>query len=219
MEYKITALEAQKKNPNRMNVYLDGEFAFGVSKIVAVWLTVDQTISDEKIAALKEKDAYEVAFQKAVHYLSYRSRSEKEVRDKLASIDTSESTIDAVATRLIDLNMLGDADFARAWVENRTAFRPRSRRLLSLELRRKGVPDYVISEVLESAEDEDSLAYQAALKYSRKVEGLEWQEFRKKLTGFLGRRGFSYEVVNSVVRRIWAEKGLESSTSLNRERG
>lgn len=219
MEYKITALEAQKKNPNRMNVYLDGEFAFGVSKIVAVWLKVDQTISDEKIAALKEKDAYEVAFQKAVHYLSYRSRSEKEVRDKLASIDTSESTIDAVATRLIDLNMLGDADFARAWVENRTAFRPRSRRLLSLELRRKGVPDYVISEVLESAEDEDSLAYQAALKYSRKVEGLEWQEFRKKLTGFLGRRGFSYEVVNSVVRRIWAEKGLESSTSLNRERG
>lgn len=219
MEYKITALEAQKKNLNRMNVYLDGEFAFGVSKIVAVWLKVDQTISDEKIAALKEKDAYEVAFQKAVHYLSYRSRSEKEVRDKLASIDTSESTIDAVATRLIDLNMLGDADFARAWVENRTAFRPRSRRLLSLELRRKGVPDYVISEVLESAEDEDSLAYQAALKYSRKVEGLEWQEFRKKLTGFLGRRGFSYEVVNSVVRRIWAEKGLESSTSLNRERG
>ena len=49
MDQKITALKAQKRNPNRINVYLDGIFAFGLARVVAAWLQVGQTLSDEKI--------------------------------------------------------------------------------------------------------------------------------------------------------------------------
>src|SRR5210317_1123984 len=69
---KITALTIQKRNPNRVNVHLDGEFAFGLARITAAWLRVGQELTPEKIALLKEEDAAEVALQRAFRFLSYR---------------------------------------------------------------------------------------------------------------------------------------------------
>ena len=83
MERKITALQAQKRNPQRVNVYLDGEFAFGLSRITAAWLQIGQVLSEEKIVELQAADEIEVAYQKALHYLSFRTRSEDEVRKNL----------------------------------------------------------------------------------------------------------------------------------------
>jgi regulatory protein len=77
---QITAIEPQQKNPQRVNVYLDGEFAFGLASIVAVWLKPGQELSEEKAAQLKADDEREVAYQKALHFISYRPRSSAEVR-------------------------------------------------------------------------------------------------------------------------------------------
>ena len=71
---KITAIEVQKKNPNRVNISLDDQFAFGLSRLAAAWLKVGQTLSEEKIADLQSADAREVAFQKAMRFLGYRAR-------------------------------------------------------------------------------------------------------------------------------------------------
>ena len=78
---KITALQVQKRNPNRVNVHLDGEYAFGLARIVAAWLKVGQTLEEEKISELQADDARERAMQQAMLFLSYRARSEKEIRD------------------------------------------------------------------------------------------------------------------------------------------
>jgi len=202
---KITAIVVQKKNPNRVSIYLDEQFAFGLSRIVAAWLNVGQELGEEKAAALQEEDAREVAIQKALRFLGYRARSVREVRENLHKHEIPEAVIELTINRLQETGLLNDQEFAQAWVENRNTFRPRSRRALALELRRKGLDDDVIQQTLEQTVDETSLARDAARKYLRKVHGLDWPDFRNKLGGFLGRRGFSYDVVAPVLRELWAE--------------
>ena len=202
---KITAIETQKKNLNRVSIYLDDQFAFGLSRIVAAWLSAGQLLSDEKIAALQTDDAQEVAMLKALRFLGYRARSMQEVRANLVKNEIPEAAIEFTLRRLQENGLLNDQEFAQTWVENRNTFRPRSRRALAMELRRKGLDDEVVQETLDKSVAEDALALDAARKYVRKVQKLGWQEFRLKLGGFLGRRGFSYAIVAPVLRLVWNE--------------
>jgi regulatory protein len=204
MSRKITALKAQKRNSNRINVYLDDEFAFGLSRFAAAWLQIGQELSTEKIQELQEVDALEVANQRAMNFISYRPRSEVEVRRNLIKHDTPEDVIKEVLTRLRRNGLVDDVKFAQTWVENRSTFRPRGRRALSMELRQKGICDEAIAEALQDL-DEDHLAYQAALKQSRKYQGLEWRFFQQKMGAFLARRGFHYGVAKPVIEQIWSE--------------
>lgn len=201
---KITALQVQKRNPNRVNVHLDGEFAFGLARIVAAWLRLGQELSDEKIEQLQAEDARERAFQQAMLFLSYRARSESEIRQNLRKHEIPDAVIEQTLDRLRQDGLANDNQFARAWVENRSAFRPRSRRLMAMELRQKGISDEAVSSAVEGVNDE-ALAYEAAQKKVARYKSLEWNEFRKKLSDFLARRGFSYSVVAPVVTRIWNE--------------
>jgi len=198
----------QKKNPNRVNVYLDGDFAFGLARIVAAWLRTGQELSDEKIEQLQAEDARERAFQQAMLFLSYRARSESEIRQNLRKHEIPDPVIEQTLERLRQDGLANDKQFARAWVENRTTFRPRSRRLMAMELRQKGLNEEAVSSAVESVDDV-ALAYEAAQKRAARLKGLEWSEFRKKLSDFLARRGFSYAVIAPVVTRIWNEAHQE----------
>ena len=205
MNHKITALRLQKRNRQRVNVYLDGEFAFGLARIVAAWLQSGQEISDEKIAQLKKEDAREVAYQQILKLLHYRPRTESEMIQNLRKHKVDEEIISEVMDRLKQNGLVDDTRFAQAWVENRNDLRPRSRRALAYELRQRGVDSQVIEQSIEQLDDE-ALAYQAALQQARKLKKLDWQDFRQKMLGFLARRGFNYEVSAPVVSRVWAEQ-------------
>lgn len=201
---KITSIETQRRTPNRVNIHLDGEFAFGLARIVAAWLRVGQELSEEKIEQLQTADARERAFQQAMLYLSYRARSESEIRKNLQKHEIPEAVIEQTLERLRQDGLANDNQFAQAWVENRSTFRPRSRRMMSMELRQKGLDDEAIESAVETVDDEAS-AYAAGQKRSGRLKDLEWIDFRKKLSGFLARRGFSYSVIAPVVTRIWNE--------------
>ncbi len=201
---KITALVVQKRNPNRVNVHLDGEYAFGLARIVAVWLRVGQELDEEKLKRLQVEDARERAVQQALLFLSYRARSESEIRQNLRKHEMPEEVIEETLARLRQDGLANDGQFAQAWVENRSTFRPRSRRMLAIELRQKGLDDEAVSSALEAVDDEP-LAYEAAKKRAPRLKALEWADFRKKLSEFLARRGFSYSVIAPVVTRIWNE--------------
>ncbi len=206
---KITAIVVQKKNPNRVNIDLDGEFAFGLARIAAAWLKNGDELDDEKIAKLLDEDTRERAYQQALLFLSYRARSEKEIRQNLLKHEISEEAIEETLQKLRDAGLANDNEFAQAWVENRNTFRPRSKRALTVELRQKGLDDEAIQASL-SAVDEDALAYAAAQKRAARFKDLEWVEFRKKLSEFLARRGFSYSVIAPTVSKIWSETRAES---------
>jgi regulatory protein len=205
---KITAIVVQKKSSNRVNIHLDGEFAFGLARIVAVWLKVGQELSEEKIEQLLAADAKERAYQQAMLFLSYRARSESEIRRNLRKHEIPEVVIDETLERLRQDGLANDTEFASAWVENRTTFRPRSRRMMTMELRQKGLDDEAIRSAMENVDDEAS-AYEAAQKRAARFKGMEWNDFRKKLSEFLARRGFSYSVIAPVVSRIWKEAHMD----------
>ena len=205
---KITAIEAQKKRSNRVNIYLDGEFAFGLERITAAWLRVGQELEEKKIEELQIADARERALQQSLLFLSYRARSESEIRRNLHKHDIPDVIIEETIERLRRDGLADDKKFASAWVENRATFRPRSRRMMALELRQKGLDEEAAKSALEEVDDE-ALAYEAARKRAGRLKGLEWMDFRKKLSEFLARRGFSYGVISPVVTKIWNEAHAE----------
>ena len=213
----ITAIEVQKKNPNRVNIYLDDQFAFGLSRINVAWLKLGQHLTEEKIAALQEADAREMALQKALRFLGHRPRSVEEVRKNLEKHDVPAKVIDETISRLEQEKLLGDQDFARNWIENRSTFRPRGKRALSFELKQKGLSETVIRETLEKDVDEEALALKAARMHARKLKGLDWNKFREKMAGHLGRRGFGYEVINPTTRKVWEETQDPVDNFINEE--
>ena len=213
---RITAIEPQKRDPDRVNVHLDGEYAFSLARIVAAWLQVGQDLSEEKITALKTGDDQERAYQQALLFLSYRARSTLEIRQNLRKHEIPADVIEHTVERLKAERLADDDQFAKAWVENRSAFRPRSRRALAVELRQKGVPDEVVQSALTGV-DEEALAYEAARRRSRRLESLEWNDFRTKLSEFLARRGFSYSVIAPVVSRLWNETHTQHHSTDNEE--
>lgn len=201
---KITAITAQKHKPDRVNIFLDGEFAFGLTRITAAWLKTGDVLSEEKIVKLQAADTRERAYQQALLYLSYRARSEKEIRQNLRKHEIPEEIIEETLERLKSSRLADDNQFAQMWVENRSTFRPRSKRALEIELRQKGLNHEAIQASLSEV-DEDALAYEAGLKRATRFKGQEWNEFRKKLSEFLARRGFSYSTIAPIVTRIWNE--------------
>jgi regulatory protein len=205
MDHVITAIKVQERNPQRVSIDLDGEFAFGLSRILAAWLHVGRTLSDADISLLQAKETREVAYLHALRLIDYHPRTGAEISARLVKKGYPDEVIQQTIERLRANNLLDDPAFARSWVENQSAFRPRSQRALAFELRRKGIADDVIAQSLEEMPAEEDLAYQAGKKQSRRLENLDRNTFRNKLSAFLARRGFSYGTITPVVSRIWSE--------------
>ena len=197
----ITALRFQKRNKNRVNVYLDGQFAFGLAAIEAARLRVSQALSDDDVARLQTQDEVERAYERALNFLSYRPRSEAEVRRNLRKKNVGDEVVEVVIERLTRAMMLNDREFARYWVENRLQFNPRGVRALRHELREKGVPVPIIADTLADCDDE-AAARKAAEAGAHRLARLEPRDFRRKLGGYLARRGFSYAVIEPLVEEM-----------------
>ncbi len=119
MTRKVTALTPQVKNKERVNVYLDGKFAFGLAAIIAARLKVGQTLGDEEIARLRALDEIEEAYNKTLNYLSYRPRSRAELERYLKDKKVPDDARAQVLGRLDSAQLVNDSDFAQYWVENR----------------------------------------------------------------------------------------------------
>lgn len=202
---KITRLVVQKKDKQRVNVYLDDEFAFGLALVEAIDLKVGQLLDQKEIAILQDKDAYQKALSRALDYLTRRPRSHQEIKKYLLKKEVSPTHIQAVLTRLTDLNLLDDLVFAHYWIENREAFRPRGEYALRYELRQKGVSETIIDTALSEVEiDEVESAYRVAQKKQRRWYGIENQwKLQQKVGSYLSRRGFGWDVIREVSQRLW----------------
>jgi len=204
---KITALRIGRGRGKRVNVFLDGRFAFSLEAEVAVKedLQVGQELSTSQVEALTRSDHFHRCLNAASHYLGYRPRSESEVRGRLQRRGFDGDCIEAVTARLKEQGLVDDLAFAQFWKDNRESFSPRSERLTKLELRRKGVVSDIIDQVVDSIDDGDS-AYRAALSKARHLPLADYQSFRRRLGEYLRRRGFNYEVINHTVERVWQER-------------
>jgi len=209
---KITALRVERGRRKRVKIALDGKSAFSVEAEVAAkeGLQIGQLLSEDQIEALARSDHYHRCLNAAVHYLSYRPRSESELKERLRQRGFADDTQEAVRTRLKELGLVDDMAFAQFWKDNRESFSPRSRRLTKLELRQKGVANDIIDQVVDAIDDDDS-AYRAALSKARSLPRSDYQRFRRRLGEYLKRRGFSYGVINHTVERLWQDQVSSAS--------
>jgi regulatory protein len=196
----ITALKFQQHKKERVSVYLDGEYAFGLPAMEAARLRRGQVLSDAEVVALQALDEQQRTFEQAVRFLGYRPRSRAEMVRYLRRKRITEEVASDVLARLEEAGYLDDEAFARFWVENRQRFRPRSQRALDFELRQKGVSRPTVEDVV-SEQDDEAAAWQAIEGRLAKWSGMEPDELRRKIAGYLARRGFRYETISHTFRR------------------
>lgn len=207
MMSKITALRMRNGcKEKRVSVYLDGQFAFslGAEVVAQEGLRLDQEITQPEIDLLNREDRYRRCLSAAIRYISYRPRSEFEIRERLTRSDFDSDCIEVAVERLKQQGLIDDVEFARSWQHDRQLFSPRSKRLTELELRRKGVSQEAIEQAVADMSDEAS-AYRAALNRVGRLPVSDYFGFRNRLAGYLSRRGFNYQIINKTVDKLWRE--------------
>jgi len=205
----ITALQAQKNDRDRINVFLDGNYAFGLALIHALWLRVGQRLTDEEIETLIQADTLEKAKQRAVDLIAYRPRSEQEVRRRLRRVQVDAAVIEEVVASMKSAGLLDDQAFSQAWVDSRQRTSPRSKRMVAWELTRKGVGPAAVEAAIGELDDDDA-AYRAALSRWPKVAGLEPATARRRKLGeYLARHGFDYDTIQAAIERVEREMQQE----------
>lgn len=206
---RITALQPQATNPERVNVFVDGHFLLGASTLLVyqMGLEVEQEISPAQVEQLQYEETLQRAVDRALNYLSFRPRSREEVRRYLRRKETPPEMIDAVLTRLDHLDLVNDHAFASFWLESREQFSPRGAHALKNELRMKGVARDVVDELVDDEKDEEralAAGRKKALSLVRAPD-IDFATFRSRLGSFLQRRGFGYEIATRTVRALWQE--------------
>lgn len=215
MTMRITALQQQANNPERTNIFVDGQFLLGVNAFLVfeMKLAVDQEITPEQIEQLRYDEELQQAVDRALNFLSFRPRSRAEVKRYLIKKRASTEIIDAAMARLDRMELVNDHDFAAFWIENRNHFSPRGAQALKNELRMKGVQRDVVDELVNDEED-DERALQAARKKATMLArqpGMDYPTFYRRLGSFLQRRGFNFEITKKTVKMFWEELGGNAS--------
>ncbi len=202
----ITDIREQKRRGNRVSIFVDGRFALGMNRIVALQagLEIGQQVTQERLMELDAEAALEEAMSASLRYLAVRPRSERELKVRLRRRRFDDGTIDHTIVRLRERGLLDDMTFAQFWVEQRVTFRPRSRRLLEQELRLKGVDRETIDQAVADLDDEAE-AYRAGQKRARTIPRDEYSAFYKKLVDHLRRKGFGYSTASKTANGLWSE--------------
>jgi regulatory protein len=197
----ITSIKPQK-NGKRVNIYLDGEFGFGLDleNYVKLGLKVEQKLSEDEVEEIVKKAEFQKIYDKILRFASLRTRSEKEYKGWLKKHKIHESLHNKLFDKLRRLDFLDDRKFAFWWVEQRMQFRPKSKRVLKQELKFKGIDKGIIDEVLEETKIDEISAARSVIKKKKYMwETLEGYEKRVKMSNYLARNGYSWETIRKVV--------------------
>lgn len=211
---KITDISLQAKNPDRVNVSVDGKYRFSldVFQVGDLGIKIGKEYSEEELAELETESQFGKLYARALEYTMLRPHSSKEIRDYLwrktrttryksrktgelkERPGVSQEIADRVFTRLLEKGYIDDEKFTRYWLENRDLTKGASRRKLISELRAKGVNQSTIENQLATSlrDDADELQKIIAKKRSRYPDN-------QKFMQYLVRQGFSYDDVKSAL--------------------
>ncbi|MCX6740811.1 MAG: RecX family transcriptional regulator [Candidatus Parcubacteria bacterium] len=200
---RITDIQEQKRK-NRVNIYLDERFGFGVAKTILVDfdLYIGKELDQSEVDKIVVQDQANKALQKCFLLLGLRPRSEKELRDKLKAKQFNLKIIDQTIKKVEELGYLNDAEFARAFIEMKKS---KGKIAIRLELRRKGVDEEIIKDGLEKyypADEEMESALNLAQKKLRTYKKLPPFKIKQKLSQYLAGRGFSWDIIKDVLRQV-----------------
>jgi regulatory protein len=154
---------------------------------------------------LSDTSATQRTLDAAYRYLSYRPRSEGEVRERLLRRGFGNEQVEKAIAKLKEQNLIDDFAFAQFWKDSRLSFRIKSKRLIAKELRDKRVAPDIVDEITKDIDDELN-AYTIARGRAPFLADLDYSQFRRRLSSYLSYRGFGYHTIRSTVARLWQEK-------------
>lgn len=201
----VTAIEPQKRDETRYNIFIDGAYAFALpmQDILYFKLKEGQEVAEETIDFIRKNLIYIKAQDTALHFIGYKMRTAWEIRQKLAEKDFAADTIDEVLAFLEKYGYADDREYCRRYIRERLRTKPRSGYALKAELRQRGVSSAIIEEVLGETElDEAGDALRWLEKKSRGQWPPETEKKKKQLYDFLLRKGYSYEIIREAFRQM-----------------
>ena len=204
----ITALEPQTHDDNRVSVFLDGEFAFGVHEDIVVkhGLREGKTLAPEQQQQIEHDEQYVDAKQTALTYLAHKPRTEEEVRRKLRKTEASSSVVEDVVERLYELSYLDDEAYAEDYARNRFASKKYGPIRIRRELVERGIDQHVAeTAVADLFADEDPAAAareHAEKRWDRLSDEEDPRRRRQKLYRYLRRRGFTSNTINPILDEL-----------------
>ena len=154
---------------------------------------------------MSDSNSLQDCLNAAYHYLSYRPRSEGEIKQWLHRRGFADEVAEQTIIKLREQNLSDDFAFARFWKENRLSFRPKSKRLIKKELRDKKVAEEIIEQVTEDIDDE-AIAYKLGSNRISTLAHLDYPDFYRRLSSYLAYRGFTYEVIKHTAALVWRER-------------
>lgn len=189
---KITSIKQQAKRADRYSIFVDEKYAFSLSEaaLLESQLVSGQELSPQQLKEFKKLSADDKLYHQAWRYIALRPRSRYEMETYLRRKQADPPLVEQIISKFTAIELLHDAKFAQAFINNRRLLKPTSRRKLQAELRKKGIEDSLIQEALgHEASDE-----QAALRevIERKRRQTKYQD-SEKLLAYLARQGFSYD--------------------------
>ncbi len=200
----ITAIEAIENIPSMSRIYMDNNISFCLPKkrIDLLDFTEGKEISEDVLDYILSTEVYAAAKSAAVKFLSLKMRSSHEIRRKLSEFGYEEATIDRVIENLTEIDYINDYKYAEKFITEKLKFKPESKKLLSMELSHKGIPDDIIDSALEDFDlDEDNVAYELLKKKYYKYTSFDEKTIHKMKT-FLMSRGFSYSQISKAISRF-----------------
>ena len=201
---KITSVERNKKNKNRLSVFIDGRFSFTISEDDYLMLNLyeEAELDEEKLDYIKNTLNFREAKSLAVKYLSTKLRTEKEVKEKLLNEGYEESCINNVIEELKAIGYINNKLYAQKYVYDRSKLKPMSKKLLKHELMNRGISEEIVDEVLNDWKVEDTNIAGSLLKRKFGKYDLSDEKIIKKAYMFLLHRGFSMETIREAFRSV-----------------
>ncbi len=204
---EITAIEVQKKNKKRFNIYIKGQFAFGISEntLVKFALHKGQVLDQEFIADIQQVDKEDYAYQLAVRFLSHQLRSEKEVRAKLAEEEIEPDVMEKAIIKLKDVKLIDDTMFGQAYTRTAMNINKKGPNVIARELKNKGLGEEEIDKSLDEYDrgTEVENAYTIAEKYFQKqLRKASHRNASQKTKQYLVQKGFDSDLIQELMQQL-----------------
>lgn len=209
---RITSIEKSDNNKSMARVCIDNgaEFVLPLKRIDALNLTIDKDIEQESLDYILKYEVYAAAKNVAVKFLSLKLRTSFEVEEKLREMGYEESTINKVISDLAEIEYINDYKYVAKYIAEKTKLKPKSIKLLAMELGHKGIPDEIINSTIEELNPDDEKVALELLKrrYSKYNEFDE--KLIKKMKSYLASRGFSYNQISKAISKFIPEDGYNA---------
>lgn len=204
---EIKNIESVRNGRNRQRIIRfesEPEFTISEETYLRFGLSAGQELSEIDQKEIITEDGVAMAREAAMRLLNARMRSRTELCQRLLKRDFQADTVERVLNVLTGAGLLNDERFARAWVNDRLNLRPSGLMLLRRELKKHGIAESIIDQVLSehSEDDEIERAWSLLSRRRAQFEGLDIQTSRRRMSGYLARRGFSGHTMYTAVNRL-----------------